>query len=105
MLQEIFFFDTEVGQVSAMNDKVDRVELVDVFYEILCFIIPALCITGKNKTDSVFFCTGFFNPGDIGSVDVFVFFVRNSPVIRVIVYQVAGGEQDDNKALSFYRQR
>ena len=41
MLPDIFFFDTKIGQVTSVNDKIDRVPLVDMFHEVIRFIQPA----------------------------------------------------------------
>ena len=88
MLPDIFFFDTKIGQVTSVNDKIDRVPLVDMLHEVIRFIQPALGVACKDKTDGVFILAGVPDFKNIRFIDIFIFFVRDSSVIRMVIYQI-----------------
>lgn len=88
MLPDIFFFDTKIGQVTSVNDKIDRVPLVDMLHEVIRFIQPALSVACKDKTDGVFILAGVPDFKNIHFIDIFVFLVRDSAVVWMVVYQV-----------------
>ena len=48
-----FMRSAKVGQVTAMNHKVDILAAVDVAHRLLRLVIPALCVTDKSEADSV----------------------------------------------------
>ena len=84
----VFLFHSEFGVVSSVNDEVYAVFFpVDVFYEIICFVITALCVAHQDEPDRVFVFCGSFNKRDILFVDITLGY-RKSPVIWVIVDQV-----------------
>lgn len=87
-----FFPQSEVGLVARVNNEIYIAPVVYGTHQLLCLIVPALCITDLRKADGVFPCAGSLNAPDHGLVlqDRSI----GIGIIRVIFYQIAPVEQD-----------
>ena len=90
-LPEKLIGHSEVTQVSTMNDKIDIISLIQVIYKIYGFVIPALGVAHRNKTDSIFSQTVMLYLFDM--VGVYIGFSIYPYIIRMIVYHVTAGQK------------
>ena len=95
-LPEEFVGHSEIAQVSAVNDKIDVIPLVQVIHEIYGLVIPALRVAHRDKADGVFPQTIAFYLFDV--VGIYVGFSIYSDIVRVVVYHFTAGQKQAGHA-------
>ena len=80
---------TEVTDVSAMNDEIYVVPLVEVAYKVVGLVIPALGITHCYEPDCCLVLAVLLYLGNVVGIDIG--FTADVYIVRVIIYHVAAG--------------
>ncbi len=91
------FGHSELGVVSAMYHEVNVIAPVGLFHEGLRLVVSPLRVTDEEKTQRVFPLASGLDAGDLRSVDLFGQVAVDPPVIRMIIDEVAAGQQPAEK--------
>ena len=90
-LPKKFFSNSEVTHISAMNNEVDIISLIDCFYEILRFIVPPLWVAHSDKADCLFTFTVSFYLFNVMSV--YICLSTDTHIIGMIVDHTTPGQK------------
>ena len=82
---------TEVTDVSAMNDEIYVVPLVEVAYKVGSLVIPALGVTHCYEPDCCLVLAVLLYLGNVVGIDIG--FTADVYIVRVIIYHVAASHE------------
>ena len=90
-LPKKLFGQPEVTHISSVNDEIDIISLIDLFYKVFCLIIPSLRIAHRDKTDGCLsFALSFYL---FNVMSIYVCLSTDTYIVGVVVYQIASGQK------------